>query len=107
MRSWYDTRRGLFTMLGVAAAGALLWVATQFDRSETGGYWARYALIAAAGMAIVASQVAGGWTKGGRLSFAPTVFLLGFLHYLEDVEYFGREVLPLVRELEAAELERV
>ncbi|WP_278256984.1 LLM class flavin-dependent oxidoreductase [Nocardioides convexus] len=26
------------------------------------------------------------------------LFLLGFLHYLEDVEYFGREVLPLVRE---------
>ncbi|WP_370288950.1 dimethylsulfone monooxygenase SfnG [Nocardioides sp.] len=35
------------------------------------------------------------------------LFLLGFLHYLEDVEYFGREVLPLVRELEAAELERI
>lgn len=25
----------------------------------------------------------------------------GFLHYLEDVEYFGKRVLPLVRELEA------
>lgn len=25
----------------------------------------------------------------------------GFLHYLEDVEYFGNRVLPLVRELEA------
>jgi len=36
-----------------------------------------------------------------------SLFLLGFLHYLEDVEYFGREVLPIVRELEAAELERV
>lgn len=35
------------------------------------------------------------------------LFLLGFLHYLEDVEYFGREILPIVRELEAAELERV
>ena len=35
------------------------------------------------------------------------LFLLGFLHYLEDVEYFGREILPVVRELEAAELERV
>ena len=35
------------------------------------------------------------------------LFLLGFLHYHEDVEYFGREILPLVRELEAAELERV
>ncbi|MFY0407625.1 dimethylsulfone monooxygenase SfnG [Solicola sp. PLA-1-18] len=35
------------------------------------------------------------------------LLLLGFLHYHEDVQYFGREVLPLVRELEAAELERV
>lgn len=31
------------------------------------------------------------------------LLLLGFLHYLEDVEYFGRNVLPLVREIEAAE----
>ncbi|MBO0850196.1 MAG: dimethyl sulfone monooxygenase SfnG [Pseudonocardia sp.] len=30
------------------------------------------------------------------------LMLLGFLHYQEEVEYFGRRVLPLVRELEAA-----
>jgi FMNH2-dependent dimethyl sulfone monooxygenase len=30
------------------------------------------------------------------------LFLLGFLHYKEEVEFFGRRVLPLVRELEAA-----
>lgn len=35
------------------------------------------------------------------------LILCGFLHYLEDVEYFGREVLPIVRELEAAELAKV
>jgi FMNH2-dependent dimethyl sulfone monooxygenase len=35
------------------------------------------------------------------------LFLLGFLHYLEDIEYFGQKVLPIVRELEAAELARV
>ncbi|QUQ68962.1 dimethylsulfone monooxygenase SfnG [Kutzneria sp. CA-103260] len=29
------------------------------------------------------------------------LMLLGFLHYLEDVEYFGSKVLPIVRELEA------
>ncbi|CAL9423403.1 FMNH(2)-dependent dimethylsulfone monooxygenase [Actinosynnema sp. ALI-1.44] len=29
------------------------------------------------------------------------LLLLGFLHYLEEVEYFGRHVLPIVRELEA------
>ena len=34
------------------------------------------------------------------------LMLLGFLHYHEDVQYFGREVLPIVRELEAAELAR-
>ena len=35
------------------------------------------------------------------------LMLLGFLHFQEEVEYFGRNVLPLVREMEAAELERV
>ena len=30
------------------------------------------------------------------------LILSGFLHYLEDVEYFGKRVLPIVRELEAA-----
>ncbi|MFI9386227.1 dimethylsulfone monooxygenase SfnG [Kutzneria sp. NPDC052558] len=29
------------------------------------------------------------------------LLLLGFLHYLEEVEYFGSKVLPIVRELEA------
>ncbi|MCF5324241.1 dimethyl sulfone monooxygenase SfnG, partial [Pseudomonas lurida] len=27
--------------------------------------------------------------------------LAGFLHFQEEVEYFGKRVLPLVRELEA------
>ncbi|WP_059013588.1 dimethylsulfone monooxygenase SfnG [Streptomyces specialis] len=31
------------------------------------------------------------------------LFLLGFLHYHEEVEYFGSRVLPLIRELEAQE----
>ena len=35
------------------------------------------------------------------------LILCGFLHYLEDVDYFGRHVLPVVRQMEAAELERV
>jgi FMNH2-dependent dimethyl sulfone monooxygenase len=34
------------------------------------------------------------------------LLLLGFLHYLEDVEYFGTRVLPIVRELEAEEAAR-
>jgi len=28
------------------------------------------------------------------------LFLFGFLHYLDDIDYFGRNVLPIVRELE-------
>ncbi|MEU1263848.1 dimethylsulfone monooxygenase SfnG [Streptomyces cellulosae] len=35
------------------------------------------------------------------------LFLLGFLHYHEEVEYFGKRVLPLVRELEAQQPEPV
>jgi FMNH2-dependent dimethyl sulfone monooxygenase len=31
------------------------------------------------------------------------LILMGFLHYLEDVEHFGRHVLPIVRELEIAD----
>jgi FMNH2-dependent dimethyl sulfone monooxygenase len=34
------------------------------------------------------------------------LILCGFLHYLEEVEYFGKHVLPIVRELEADALER-
>nr|PZN40472.1 MAG: dimethyl sulfone monooxygenase SfnG [Actinomycetota bacterium] len=34
------------------------------------------------------------------------LFLLGFLHYHEEVEYFGKRVLPLVRELEAEDAAR-
>ena len=30
------------------------------------------------------------------------LMLLGFLHFQEEVEFFGRRVIPLVRELEAA-----
>jgi len=32
------------------------------------------------------------------------LILAGFLHFIEEVEYFGAKVLPLVRELEAQEL---
>jgi len=35
------------------------------------------------------------------------LFLLGFLHFQEELEAFGTTVIPLVREIEAAELERL
>ena len=31
------------------------------------------------------------------------LILLGFLHFQEEVEFFGKHVIPLVRELEARE----
>ncbi len=34
------------------------------------------------------------------------LMLLGFLHYLEEVEYFGKNVLPIVRDLEADAIAR-
>ena len=34
-------------------------------------------------------------------SIGVDLILAGFLHFIEEVEYFGRKVLPLVRELEA------
>ncbi|MDX8481947.1 dimethyl sulfone monooxygenase SfnG [Mesorhizobium sp. VK24D] len=35
------------------------------------------------------------------------LILLGFLHFQEEVKYFGKHVIPLVRELEAAQAETV
>ncbi|MDK4717498.1 dimethyl sulfone monooxygenase SfnG, partial [Rhizobium sp. CNPSo 4039] len=32
------------------------------------------------------------------------LILLGFLHFQEEVEYFGKHVIPLVRELEALQV---
>jgi dimethylsulfone monooxygenase len=34
------------------------------------------------------------------------LFLLGFLHFIEEIEVFGERVIPLVRELEALAVER-
>jgi len=34
------------------------------------------------------------------------LILSGFLHFIEEVEYFGKKVLPLVRELEAQQAEQ-
>lgn len=40
---------------------------------------------------------------GGRYrELGVSLILAGFLHFQEEVEYFGAKVLPLVRELEAA-----
>ena len=60
-------------------AGLLVWLATQVDNTTTGGYWAVYGLIAAAGLVMAFSQILGGWTKWGWPRLSLNVFLLAFL----------------------------
>ena len=65
------------TVLGAAGAGALLWFsAAHVNRSTTGGYWAAYGLLAAAGLVFGLSQLRGG---GGH---PPGMLLFGFLPVL-------------------------
>jgi hypothetical protein len=71
--------RALFTLLGVAGAGLLIWLAQTFDLTSTNGFWAAMALIAAAGLALGLSQLFGGWTKWGIPTMSPGVFLLAFI----------------------------
>ena len=69
--------RAPLTLLGAAGAGALLWLAgAHVDRSTTGGYWAAYGLVAAAGLVFGLSQLRGG---GGH---PPAMLLFGFLPVL-------------------------
>lgn len=77
--------RGLFTLLGVAAAGFLIWLATQFDLGSTSEFWAAMAILAGAGALLGLSQILGGWTKWGAPTISPSVLLLGFLPALVAV----------------------
>jgi hypothetical protein len=67
------------TLLGAAVAGLLIWITTQVNDKTTGGYWAVYGLIAAAGLVMALSQLLGGWTKWGVPRIAINVFLLAFI----------------------------
>ena len=68
--------RALSTLAGVAAAGFLLWVAAQVGRHSTGGYWAAYAIVAAAGLVLALSQLR------GRTGHPRAMFTFGFLPVL-------------------------
>jgi hypothetical protein len=75
----YGMTRGVTTLIGVAGAGCLVWLAAQLDPDVTGEYWALIGLVAAAGLALSLSQLVGGWTKWGRPQVTGAVFLLGFV----------------------------
>jgi hypothetical protein len=77
--------RGLTTLLGVAAAGFLVWLASQFDLGTTSEYWSAMGILAGAGICLGLSQLIGGWTKWGAPTISPGVFLLGFLPTLVAV----------------------
>ena len=49
----------------------------------------------------IAERIAGYRRRGVDL------ILGGFLHFREEIEYFGSRILPLVREIEAAEQDTV
>src|SRR5436853_7281190 len=75
----YGLTRGTMTLLGAAAAGFLLWLATQVNDNSTGGYWIAIGILAAAGLTMALSQLLGGWTKWGWPRVTGTVFLLAFI----------------------------
>jgi hypothetical protein len=75
----YGLTRGLVTLLGAAVAGLLIWISTQINDGSTGGYWAVYGIIAAAGLTMALSQLLGGWTKWGLPRLSANVFLLAFI----------------------------
>jgi hypothetical protein len=78
----YGLTRGLVTLLAAGVAGLLIWLSTQVGDESTGGYWAVYGLIAAAGLVMALSQLLGGWTKGGMPRLSANVFLLAFIPVL-------------------------
>jgi hypothetical protein len=71
--------RALFTLLGIAAAGLLIWLAHYFDLTSTSEFWYAMGLIAAAGLVLGLSQLFGGWTKWGIPVLSPGVFLFAFV----------------------------
>jgi hypothetical protein len=80
----YGLTRATLTVIGAAAAGVLLWVATtvvpdNLSDASLGGYWAAFGLVALGGLAMALSQLLGGWTKWGWPRVSSHVFLVGFL----------------------------
>jgi hypothetical protein len=108
--------RGFVTFVGVAAAGFLIWLSTQFG-GGVGNYWIKIGLLAAAGLALPLSQLFGGWTKWGWPRFSYHVLLLGFLPALvlagwvilsgqPEANWFQRHVTSWSGDLHVARLVR-
>src|SRR5258705_13355186 len=75
----YGLTRATVTLIAAAIAGLLIWIATQIGVGTNGEYWATYGILAGAGLVMALSQLLGGWTKWGRPTLSPMVFLLAFV----------------------------
>src|SRR6266516_2806900 len=75
----YGLTRATTTLVFSAAAGLLIWFATQISNDHVGGYWARVGLVAGAGLVMAVSQLAGGWTKWGWPRLSIPVLVTGFI----------------------------
>jgi hypothetical protein len=75
----YGLTRATTTLIAAAAAGLLIWFATQISNDHVGGYWARVGLVAGAGLVMALSQLLGGWTKWGMPRISGAVFLTAFV----------------------------
>jgi hypothetical protein len=75
----YGLTRATTTLLAAAAAGFLIWIATQISNDHVGGYWARVGLVAGAGLVMALSQLLGGWTKWGWPRISAHVLLVAFV----------------------------
>jgi hypothetical protein len=81
----YGLTRGTLTLIGVAIAGFLIWLASHifrardFFHASPGRYWLWMGLLAAGGLVMALSQLLGGWTKWGLPRISGSVFMLAFL----------------------------
>jgi hypothetical protein len=85
----YELSRGLSALLGAAVGGFLLWLATQVNSQNTGGYWAAYGLIAGAGLILALALAMGSTTRGVRPAFSPGRFLFAFVPVLVVVTWIA------------------
>jgi hypothetical protein len=75
----YGVTRATTTLVAAAAAGLLIWIATQLNNGHEGGYWGIIGLMAGAGLIMALSQLLGGWTKWGWPRLSVPVLLLAFV----------------------------
>jgi hypothetical protein len=81
--------RGPITLVAAGIAGFLVWLATRINDHSMGGYWAVYAIIAGAGLALAMSQLVGGMTAGARPALSPSVLLFAFVPALIAVGWIA------------------